>query len=177
MLYIFFYCFFLTNRNKCFSGLSPFEYSVSSILAKNSQFRKHANLLNTIGDGLPYDALHGYLRAKEESHMLKDEAISVLRYGNDVVNNLTAAAKDPEVGVNISDEDLGTIGVCKQKLVGAKRWYEEQKTRLTKIAAGLRSVSTTISNQEEDDEQTDEVDDEEPAAQFNSKTGLKTLIN
>ncbi|KAI9491008.1 hypothetical protein BDB00DRAFT_522916 [Zychaea mexicana] len=134
----------IVARNHSVIGLSPFDNSVSSLLAKNSKFRKHANLLSTMGDDLPYDALHGYLRAQEELKMLREEAMSVLKYGKELVHKLTEATKGPELFDNLSDEVLGMAVICKQKLVEAERWNVDQKRRLTRIAAGLHSVASSV---------------------------------
>ncbi|KAI9499500.1 hypothetical protein BDB00DRAFT_794226 [Zychaea mexicana] len=159
----------IVARNHSVIGLSPFDNSVSSLLAKNSKFRKHANLLSTMGDDLPYDALHGYLRAQEELKMLREEAMSVLKYGKELVHKLTEATKGPELFDNLSDEVLGMAVICKQKLVEAERWNVDQKRRLTRIAAGLHSVASSGNVRGEDGEEVEEeAEDEECAdlAQF-----------
>ncbi|KAI7852185.1 hypothetical protein BDC45DRAFT_571141 [Circinella umbellata] len=77
-------------------GFEPCE-NVNGVLHKDSQFRFWKNITKLLIGKEPFDAYHGLQRANEELLILTDEATSVLKYADVIVEKLRNALNIPQM--------------------------------------------------------------------------------
>ncbi|KAG2225343.1 hypothetical protein INT45_005587 [Circinella minor] len=121
-------------------GFEEYEY-VNGVLRKQSHFRFRMNIVNLMTGDQPYDVFHGLQRANEELIILKDEATSVLKYADAIVEQLKSAVKNPIGAYSLPKyyEQKGMVFVQARKLQRARAWKKEQRKLL-----GIKTIEAAI---------------------------------
>ncbi|KAG2210807.1 hypothetical protein INT45_009773 [Circinella minor] len=136
-------------------GFEPCE-NVNAILHKDSHFRFRMNITKLLTGKEPFDAFHGLQRANEELLILKDEATSVLKYADTIVEKLRNALNVPVGPYSLSEyyKLKGMALLSNRRLHRANAWKKEQKKLLTEIfdgTAALAAGSTIRIDEHEED--------------------------
>ncbi|KAG2215590.1 hypothetical protein INT45_001435 [Circinella minor] len=91
----------------------------------------------------PFDAFHGLQRANKELLILKDEATSVLKYADTIVEKLRNALNVPVGPYSLSEyyKLKGMALLSNGRLHRATAWKKEQKKLLTEIFDGTAALA------------------------------------
>ncbi|KAI9466407.1 hypothetical protein BDB00DRAFT_865905 [Zychaea mexicana] len=141
-------------------GFEDYGNDINAVLRKDSHLRFRMNIICTVEDNAPYDAFHGLQRANEELAFLKDEAASVLKYGQAAIDKLEMAinaAVTVPYNLEACYGQIGLIQMWKRKLERAKSWQREQAKQLavildsTEANPGSLSLLRNAAGTEEED--------------------------